>query len=641
MSRLRRPRFVLLAALVVGLGLVSTVPGRTIATGAPIGASPLVYVTANAGEVDAFTLSAIAAGGTSTPTQTNALSGDGELSGVAISADSSTAVVLGNEDGSEDLGTIDTTTGVAIGPFGTLPGNEGTLVAVGADPANSAVAYVLTAFGFLYQVDLGTQTVTEVADIASTLTAESSPFDLEQAHSLAIAADGKTAYVGAFGVFQDVDGEAVMELPLGTTNPPVAVWAQRSPTFAERIGVSGLALTPTGNEIFGCDRGEVFGLQLPISATETPFDVVPLPGVDSVTVGPHGKNLYAGVINANAQASVIGFPLTAPGNITTDSLQTVTGFPLADANAGIRLAEAPSGATLLATVTLESDAGVPTPFLFAVSLGNVTAAGDPVMNLQPALSLPSNLLYPVGMAITPDQAPHAHLTVSPALAGSASGFDAATSTVKYGAVTSYRWNFGDGTPVATTSSDTETHVYTSAGTYTVTLVETDAVGTSIPPAFSGTPTSWVANGPGQTPYRLSSTLAETSQSLTIVGKHHKKPPPPPPPPKHPKKRPRLMLQPTVGPPGSVVTVTGVDFPNNASVTVEWSTPNASGTAVTVKAHGGRFVTQLLVLVPDLLGQRRAIALTFTKANRPTFLVVASSEEPGGPDSDPVFRSEGP
>src|SRR5204863_256315 len=84
---------------------------------------------------------------------------------------------------------------------------------------------------------------------------------------------------------------------------------------------------------------------------------------------------------------------------------------------------------------------------------------------------------PDGIAITPDQAPVASFTVTAAPAGQASSFDATASTVTYGAITSYAWNFGDSTS-ATTTTATTTHTYASGGTYTATLTETDSAGTS-------------------------------------------------------------------------------------------------------------------------------------------------------------------
>jgi PKD repeat protein len=60
-------------------------------------------------------------------------------------------------------------------------------------------------------------------------------------------------------------------------------------------------------------------------------------------------------------------------------------------------------------------------------------------------------------------------------AGLSCSFNASGSTDTSGTITTYSWNFGDGTPVVTGSSPTATHVYASAGTgYTVTLTVTDS-----------------------------------------------------------------------------------------------------------------------------------------------------------------------
>jgi len=75
-------------------------------------------------------------------------------------------------------------------------------------------------------------------------------------------------------------------------------------------------------------------------------------------------------------------------------------------------------------------------------------------------------------------APTAAFTVSPTpvTRGAAINFNASTSTVATGhTLVSYAWNFGDGT-AATSTSPTQTHVFTTAGTYTVTLTVTDDVG---------------------------------------------------------------------------------------------------------------------------------------------------------------------
>ena len=69
-------------------------------------------------------------------------------------------------------------------------------------------------------------------------------------------------------------------------------------------------------------------------------------------------------------------------------------------------------------------------------------------------------------------------------------FDGSTSTDADGSVTSYAWNFGDGT---TGSGRTASHTYADGGTYTVTLVVTDDSG------LTGTTSSQVTVTPNQAP----------------------------------------------------------------------------------------------------------------------------------------------
>jgi YVTN family beta-propeller protein len=91
---------------------------------------------------------------------------------------------------------------------------------------------------------------------------------------------------------------------------------------------------------------------------------------------------------------------------------------------------------------------------------------------------------PLGLVVTPDQAPVAKLAVHPAPARSPTGFDASGSTVRYGTIASYVWAFGDGTK-ATTTAPTVHHTYTKPGSYVATLTETSSAGTSTTVVYTG------------------------------------------------------------------------------------------------------------------------------------------------------------
>lgn len=72
-----------------------------------------------------------------------------------------------------------------------------------------------------------------------------------------------------------------------------------------------------------------------------------------------------------------------------------------------------------------------------------------------------------------------------------------------GSITSYRWNFGDGSPVATGVSTT--HTFNSVGTYTVTLTVTDSSGAT---ATNTLTISVNASGPDGTRSLKSDTFTE-------------------------------------------------------------------------------------------------------------------------------------
>ena len=59
-------------------------------------------------------------------------------------------------------------------------------------------------------------------------------------------------------------------------------------------------------------------------------------------------------------------------------------------------------------------------------------------------------------------------------AGLSCTFDATGSTDTGGTITSYSWNFGDGTPVVTSASPTTTHVYAAPSFYEPALTVTDS-----------------------------------------------------------------------------------------------------------------------------------------------------------------------
>ena len=121
---------------------------------------------------------------------------------------------------------------------------------------------------------------------------------------------------------------------------------------------------------------------------------------------------------------------------------------------------------------------------------------------------------PAGLAIPPDQAPIAKLTVTPQPAGSATSLDASASTGPSSPIVSYAWNFGDG-GTSTTTGATTTHIYANPGTYTASVTETDAVGTSTTRVFTGQTVS--RNGGPGADAQATFTIPPPSSPPTISG----------------------------------------------------------------------------------------------------------------------------
>jgi hypothetical protein len=228
------------------------------------------------------------------------------------------------------------------------------------------------------------------------------------------------------------------------------------------------------------------------------------------------------------------------------------------------------------------------------------------------------------VVVTPDQRPTADFTFAPGPPGQPTSFDASGSTIAFGTVTRYVWDFGDGTPPATQAVPTTEHVYATAGIYSVTLTETDWAGTSV----GTSPPSTVFTG--QTMTRRGGPPSRIVKRVTISSSPESPGPSP-----SPGPGPVIALVPPVGPPGTVVTVTGTGFPADRDVLLDWDRGIGSVTARTV--GDGTFLQTVLVFPrDDSLGFRMMTTPDFGAAPVP-FLVEPPSLQPGGSDVTVIFR----
>ena len=264
----------------------------------------------------------------------------------------------------------------------------------------------------------------------------------------------------------------------------------------------------------------------------------------AITLSPDGEDVYVGsdtVCCDDDEAWLTGFPVAAVSSMASATPPTAPSITVdlgADSGSHISIAMSPDNKTLVAAMpqsiahgrmvisgttldvapVISGGAGVITaPTVDGLSCPTGTSC-SPTAALSPSQStfLPTGIpASPQGIAITPDQSPIASFTYPlVGTVGIPMAFDAGASKVQFGSITSYNWAFGDGSSVQSLGP-TPTHTYSSAGTYPVTLCETDSASVAnFPPGSDPiTGTSFTVDGPGQTPYWDASVCANNSVTV--------------------------------------------------------------------------------------------------------------------------------
>jgi YVTN family beta-propeller protein len=353
----------------------------------------------------------------------------------------------------------------AVSPIDTSTNTAGSAIPINitnADPAGVAItpggktAYVTLGFGGVIPIDTSTNTAGTPIPWKGTLPV-----------GIAITPDGKTAYVTDCGPCTFLGGTSdVTPIDLTTNTPEPAIpWFQSEP-FA-------IAITPDGKTAYVVNQGtnNVTPIDTTTNTPGTPIPVGQTPR--GIAITPDGKTAYVTNLDSNSATP-----------IDTATNTAGTAIPVGQQPQGVAIT--PDGKTAY------------------VSTGDNTVSPIDTSTNTAGTAIPVGP-GPQGVAITPDQAPVAQLSVTPAPTGQPTSFDASASTVRYGTITSYAWDFGDGT-TATTSTPTTTHTYTSAGSHTAKVTETDSAGTSTTKVFTG-----------QTMSRNGGPSAVASQTFTVPG----------------------------------------------------------------------------------------------------------------------------
>ncbi len=509
-------------------------------------------------------------------------------------------------------------------------------VAYAMDPLDPMRAFGVSSGGTVYSLVLGPAppTSTVIGSVAV-------PGAVSTCDSLAVTPDGSTLVAGC-----NV-GLGGYLASLAVTGGAASYWSGES-----SFEIRDLAVEPGGGEVVvaaqNSDEGVTYRLALPLGANSTTDWFVTIGALlyaDSIAVSRDGGTAYVGgtggpgspswveslAIGGSAGSGVVTVPLTADPN---------------GQGGLVGLALLPDGGTLLA-------AGQSVSPLTGAAADLVYPISTSTMSVGPA-SISLGTSRPVGprnIAVTPDQAPAAALAPASGTAGVPLTLDASPSSVAYGSITGFAWNFGDGT-TASTSGPTVTHTFGVAGSYVVTVTETDAAANSLPPAPGGL---GAVNGPGTTAYLQASASARASIAVGVAPPGQPPPPLPTTPPASAATttsttkpaspgstyRPTIVLVPTVGDPGTIVEITGAGFPPGGNVTVAWSQGSGRFTE-TADSHGNLPPRRISILRPDILGPRQAKATVQgnpATASAP-FLVVPGTAEPGRSGSV-LFRAEGP
>ena len=381
--------------------------------------------------------------------------------GVAISPDGRTGYVV--SAGSHVLIPIDLSTGSpTVEAAVNLTASAGTVyIAISPDGRKAYVSD--TAHNAVVPVDLTTSPVT----VGTPIPVATAPL------GIAFTPDGSMAYVAG---------------PGNGTVTPITVASNTPGTPISGVGTSPnqIAITPDGKTAYVTDNGSnnVYPIVLPAGTVASPISVgtgvTPL----GIAIAPDGTKAYTANFGPASSFGGTGDTVTPIdlSNNTAETPITVGGGPWS-------IAVTPDSKTVYVG---NSNDNTVTPIDVATGIAGAAITGVGV---------------PRSLAITPDQAPVANFAVTSASPGQPTTFDASSSTVRFGTIASYRWDFGDGSPAVTTATPTTSHVYAGSGSFTATVTETSSAGTSTGGEVYT----------GQTASRVGSPSAQATRSVIIGG----------------------------------------------------------------------------------------------------------------------------
>jgi LPXTG-motif cell wall-anchored protein len=363
----------------------------------------------------------------------------GGAAGVAISPNGKTEYLL---------------QGGGLTPVTLSTGTIGTSIPVGSGADGLAISPDGT---LAYVTNNGPKTVTPVplpGGPAGTPIAVTTPANL----GVAFTPDGKFAYVVGDNAAITTSSVTPINVATGQALPAIPL---------ANLAGGGIKISPDGKTAYvpSINRSVVDTVDLTTNTAGPQIQLAngnfPVPV--AVTLSPDGKTLYAatyiGVVAVNLATGAAAAPIPYPGDF----------FP-------VDIAITPDGRTLYISQSHRNQNSSTPSEVLPIDVGS-GVVGTPIVTDTNPNAGPGGAL-----AITPDQAPVAKLVAHPGC--KKVSFDASGSTVRYGTIVRYAWDFGDGKTAVTTTPKT-THTYTHAGSHKVTVTETDSAGTSTQQVFTG------------------------------------------------------------------------------------------------------------------------------------------------------------
>jgi YVTN family beta-propeller protein len=355
----------------------------------------------------------------------------GGVAGTPIQVGSSPAAIAITPNGATAY--VANTGSNTVTPINTVTNIAGTPIPVGTSPSGIAITPNGTT---VYVANSGSNSVTPIptaTDTAGTpIVVGSAPL------GVAVTPDGKFLYAA------NSASATVTQVAIATNEPTATITVGSTPKE--------IALMPNGMTAYVTNSGSdtVTPISVATNTTGTPIQVGASP--DGIAVTPNGTTVYVANSGSNS---------VTPIPTATDT----AGSPITVGQTPIGLAVTPDGST----VDVADSAG---NSIVAIST-ETNAVGSPLTTGS----------SPQSIAIVPDQGPAAAFTDSSG-SGMVMTFSALTSSAPGTPITSYKWNFGDGTVITTSLADAS-HTYAAQGSYTVALTVTDGAGTSTSQVFTG------------------------------------------------------------------------------------------------------------------------------------------------------------